>query len=112
MVREGQGMNMEVGIQAFLILAAVLFSLGLYGALSKKSTIQVLMSLELMAIAVNINLLAFSRFVTPLTMDGQFFAIFAMVISAAEIGLGLALIVAIFRKSHKSEVDDFKELKG
>ena len=103
---------MGAGLQSFLILAAALFSIGLYGALSKKSTIQVLMSLELMAIAVNINLLAFSRFVTPLTMDGQYFAIFAMVVSAAEIGLGLALIVAIFRKAHKSEVDDFEELKG
>jgi NADH:ubiquinone oxidoreductase subunit K len=103
---------MEVGIHAFLALAAVLFSIGIYGALSKKSTIQVLMSLELMAIAININLLAFSRFITPETMSGQFFAIFAMVISAAEIGLGLALIVAIYRASHKSEVDDFTELKG
>lgn len=103
---------MDVGIHAFLGLAAVLFSLGIYGALSKKSAIQVLMSLELMAIAVNINLLAFSRFITPETMDGQFFAIFAMVISAAEIGLGLALIVAIYRNSRQSEVDDFTELKG
>ncbi len=103
---------MEIGLTAFLILSAILFSLGIYGALSKKSAIQVLMSLELMAIAVNINLLTFSRFVTPVTMDGQFFAIFAMVISAAEIGLGLALIVAIYQKSHKSEVDDFTELKG
>ena len=54
---------MRVGLEAFLMLAAVLFSLGLYGALSKKATVQVLMSLELMAIAVNINLVALSRFV-------------------------------------------------
>ena len=61
---------MRVGVEAFLMLAAVLFSLGLYGAVSKKGAVQVLMSLELMAIAININLVALSRFVTPVTMDG------------------------------------------
>ena len=103
---------MQVGLEAFLILSAVLFSLGLYGALTKKSVIQVLMSLEVMAVAVNINLVALSRFVTPLTMDGQFFAVFAMVVSAAEIGLGLALVLALYRESQKSEVSDFEDLKG
>lgn len=103
---------MDAGLSAFLGLAAVLFSIGLFGALSKKSVIPVLMSLEVMAVAVNINLVAFSRFVTPSTMDGQFFAVFSMVVSAAEVGLGLALVLAIYRKSQKSEVTDFQELKG
>ena len=103
---------MRVGLDAFLILAAVLFSLGLYGAVSKKATVQLLMSLELMAIAININLVAFSRFLTPRTMDGQFFAVFTMVVSAAEVGLGLALILAVYRHSRQSEVSALSKLKG
>jgi NADH-quinone oxidoreductase subunit K len=103
---------MRVGLDGFLILAAVLFSLGLYGALSKKATVQLLLSLELMAIAVNINVVAFSHFITPRTMDGMFFAVFAMVVSAAEIGIGLALVLAIYRQSRSSEVDSLRELKG
>lgn len=103
---------MRVGVEPFLILAAVLFSLGLYGALSKKATVQLLLSLELMAIAININVVALSRFVTPRTMDGLFFAIFTMVDSAAEVGLGLALMLAIFRRAKSSEVTNLHELKG
>lgn len=103
---------MRVGVEPFLILAAVLFSLGLYGALSKKATVQLLLSLELMAIAININVVALSRFVTPRTMDGLFFAIFTMVVSAAEIGLGLGLVLAIYRAARSSEVTDLTELKG
>jgi NADH:ubiquinone oxidoreductase subunit K len=103
---------MRVGLEAFLILAAVLFSLGLYGAVSKKATVMLLMSLELMAIAVNINLVALSRFTTPRTMDGLFFAVFTMVVSAAEVGLGLALVLAIYRRSRESEVDRLSQLKG
>lgn len=103
---------MSVGVEAFLILAAVLFSLGLYGAVSKKGAVQVLMSLELMAVAININLVALSRFVTPITMDGLFFTLFSMVVSAAEVGLGLALVIAIYRRSRLSEVTGLNELKG
>jgi len=102
----------RVGVEPFLMLAAVLFSLGLYGALSKKATVQLLMSLELMSIAVNINLVALSRFVTPQTMEGLFFAIFTMVVSAAEIGLGLGLVLAIYRQARTSEVTNLTELKG
>lgn len=103
---------MGVGVQGFVILAAVLFSLGLYGAVSKKATVMVLMSLELMTIAININLVALSHFVTPRSMDGWFFAVFTMVVSAAEVGLGLALMLAIYRRARQSEVDDLTELKG
>lgn len=103
---------MRVGVEAFLYLSAVLFAIGLAGALSKRGAVQVLMSLEVMAVAVNINLVALSRFVTPVTMDGQFFAIFAMVVSAAEVGLGLALILAIYRRARQSEVTGLNELKG
>ncbi|KAF0208915.1 MAG: NADH-quinone oxidoreductase subunit [Actinobacteria bacterium] len=101
-----------VGVVSFMALAAVLFSLGLYGALSRKSAVMVLMSLELMANAVNINLVALSRFTAPAEMTGQIFAVFSMVVSAAEIGLGLALVLALYRRSQTVELDAMQELKG
>jgi NADH:ubiquinone oxidoreductase subunit K len=103
---------MRIGLEPFLILSAVLFSFGLYGALSKKATVQLLMSLELMAIAININVVALSRFLTPRTMDGLFFAVFTMVVSSAEVGLGLALVLAIHRRARQSEVTGLTDLKG
>lgn len=103
---------MQIGLTHLLTLAALLFSVGLYGALSRKNAVHVLMSLELMANAVNINLVALSRFVTPATMDGQFFAVFSMVVSAAEIGLGLALVLAIYRRTRSVELDAVQDLRG
>ena len=93
-------------------LAAILFAIGLYGAVSKKSAVMVLMSLEIMAVAVNLNMVALSRFTTPEAMTGQFFAIFTMVVSAAEIGLGLALVLAIYRRSRSIELSSMDRLKG
>jgi len=103
---------MRVGLEAFLMLGAALFALGLHGAVSKKGAVQVLMSLELMSIAIGINLVAFSRFLTPAAMTGWYFTVFTMVISAAEVGLGLALVLAIYRRSRTSEVTGLSELKG
>lgn len=103
---------MRVGLEAFLLLATGLFSIGLFGALSKRSAVMVLMSLELMANAVNIVLVSASRFVTPATMDGWFFAVFSLVVSAAEIGLGLALVLALYRKVRTAELDRLDTLKG
>lgn len=103
---------MTIGLEAYLLLAAALFSMGLYGAVSKKGAVQVLMSLELMAVAVDLNLIAFSRFVTPVDMTGQFFTVFVMIVSAAEIGLGLALVLAIFKSARSSEIDSLSGLKG
>lgn len=96
----------------FLMLSALLFSLGLYGASSKRSAVMILMSLELMANAVNINMVALSRFVTPVKMTGQFFAVFLMVVAAAEIGLGLALVLALYKQTRTIEIDFIDELKG
>ncbi len=103
---------MAVGLTHLLVLAALLFSIGLYGALSRRNAVHVLMSLELMANAVNINLVALSRFLTPVSMDGQIFAVFSMVVSAAEIGLGLALVLAIYRSRRSVELDAVQELRG
>jgi NAD(P)H-quinone oxidoreductase subunit 4L len=86
-----------VGLEHYLILAAVLFSIGLYGALSKRNAIVILMSIELMLNAVNIALVAFSRYIVPLLLTGQVFAIFVMVVAAAEVSVGLAIIISIYR---------------
>jgi NADH-quinone oxidoreductase subunit K len=95
-----------------MYLSAALFVLGLYGALSKRSAVMILMSLELMANAVNLNLVAMSRFITPRLMTGQFFAVFLMVVAASEIGLGLALVLALYRQTKTIEVEFLDELKG
>jgi NAD(P)H-quinone oxidoreductase subunit 4L len=88
---------MAVGLEHYLILSAVLFSIGLYGALSKRNAIVILMSIELMLNAVNIALVAFSRYITPLLLTGQVFAVFVMVVAAAEVAVGLAIIISIYR---------------
>jgi NADH:ubiquinone oxidoreductase subunit K len=103
---------MRAGLEFFIWLSAGMFVLGLYGALSKRSVVLILMSLELMANAINLNLVAMSRFVTPKLMTGQFFAVFLMVVAAAEIGLGLGLVLALYRQTHTIEVELLDKLKG
>lgn len=103
---------MTVGPIAFMALAALLFCIGLFGALSKKSTVLVLMSLELMTNAVNLNLVAVSRFFTPASMAGQYAAAFIIVIAAAEVGLGLALVLALYRTRRTVELDRIDRLRG
>jgi len=103
---------MTVGPSAFMVLAAALFCIGLFGALSKKSAVLVLMCLELMTNGVNLNLVAISRFVTPESLAGQFTAAFIMVVAAAEIGLGLALVLALYRRTQTIELDRIDELRG
>ena len=88
---------MSVGLERYLVLAAILFAIGLYGALTKRNAVIVLMCIELMLNAVNITLVAFSRFVVPELLTGQVFAIFVMVVAAAEVAVGLAIILAIYR---------------
>ena len=101
-----------MGVVPFLVLSAVMFSIGLYGAASKKSAVTVLMSLELMSIAVSLNLVALSRFVTPEKMTGQAFALFVMVVSAAEVGMGLALVLSVYRRNRTVELPTLDRLKG
>jgi NADH:ubiquinone oxidoreductase subunit K len=103
---------MTVGLIPFMVLAACLFCVGLFGALSRRSAVMVLMSLELMTNAVNLNLVAVSRFVTPVSMAGQFTAAFIMVVAAAEIGIGLALVLALYRTRRTVELDRTDRLKG
>jgi NAD(P)H-quinone oxidoreductase subunit 4L len=95
-----------VGLEHYLILSAVIFSIGLYGALAKRNAIIILMSIELMLNAVNIAMVAFSRYIVPLMLTGQVFAIFIMVVAAAEVAVGLAIIIAIYR--HRQTIDATK----
>jgi NADH-quinone oxidoreductase subunit K len=101
-----------IGLTAALLLSAALFVIGLYGVISRKSAVCILMSLEIMSIAVTLNLMSFARFVPGVQATAWFFSLFLMVISAAEIGIGLALVVAIYRRVKTSEVQDLSELKG
>lgn len=88
---------MTIGLEHYLILSAILFSIGLYGALSKHNAIVILMCIEIMLSAVNIALVAFSRYIVPSQLTGQVFAIFAIAVAAAETAVGLAIIIAIYR---------------
>ena len=102
---------MTIGLQHYLILATVLFSIGLYGALAKRNAIIILMSIELMLNAVNITMVAFSRFVVPLLLTGQVFAIFIMVVAAAEAAVGLAIIMSIYRNRETIDVTKIDLMK-
>ena len=94
---------MTVGLEHFLVLSAVLFTIGLYGALAKKNVVVILICIEIMLNAVNIAMVAFSRYGNILT--GQVFAIFIMVVAAAEVAIGLAIIIAIYRSRGTVDVE-------
>lgn len=104
-----------MSLENFLIVGAVIFSIGLYGALSKRSAITVLMSIELMFNAVNITAVAFSRYVVTFdsapVLTGQVFAVFIITVAAAEVALGLAIVMAIYRTRSSVLVTDLTELK-
>jgi NADH-quinone oxidoreductase subunit K len=82
----------------WLVVAAALFCIGLYGVLSRRNAIAVLMGIELMLNAVNVNLVAFWRYITPQALTGQVFAIFVITIAAAEAAVGLAVVIAAYRR--------------
>jgi NAD(P)H-quinone oxidoreductase subunit 4L len=102
---------MSISLEHYLILSGLLFSIGLFGALTKRNAIVILISIELMLNAVNIAFVAFSRFITPLALTGQVFAIFIMVVAAAEVAVGLAIIIAIYRNRHNIDATKIDLLK-
>ena len=102
---------MSVSLEHYLILSAILFAIGLYGALAKRNTIVILMSIEIMLNAVNIAMVAFSRFIVPSLLTGQVFAIFIMVVAAAEAAVGLAIIIAIYRSRETIEATKIDLMK-
>ena len=102
---------MEVGIGHYLTLSAVLFTLGVFGIfLNRKNVIVILMSIELILLAVNINLVAFSAYLHDVV--GQIFAMFVLTVAAAEAAVGLAILVTFFRNRGDIAVDDVSVMKG
>src|SRR5690606_14602312 len=101
-----------VPLWMYLLVAAAMFCIGVYGVLARRNAVAILMSVELMLSAVNINLLAFWRYMSPENMSGQAFAAFVFVIAAAEAAVGLAIIISIYRNRRSVVVEDVNLLKG
>jgi NADH-quinone oxidoreductase subunit K len=100
-----------VPLWMFLLVAAALFCVGVFGVLSRRNAIAILMSIELMLNAVNINLVAFWRYRTPEGISGQAFAAFVFVVAAAEAVVGLALIISIYRRRRSVIAEDMDLMK-
>ena len=100
-----------ISLNWFLIFAAALFSIGLYGVLSRKNAVAILMGIELMLNAVNINLVAFWRYRDPADVTGQVFAIIVFAVAAAEVAVGLALVISLYRQRNTVAADEIDMLK-
>jgi NADH:ubiquinone oxidoreductase subunit K len=94
----------------FLLLAAALFSIGVYGVIARRNAVMVLMSIELILNAVNLNLVAFAMMSNA--VDGQVFALYVIAIAAAEVGVGLAMVLMIYRNRRSIALDELSEMKG
>jgi NAD(P)H-quinone oxidoreductase subunit 4L len=97
-------------LNQFLVLAAALFCIGVYGVLARRNGVLVLMSVELMLNAVNLNLVAFSAYLHKVA--GQVFALFVITIAAAEVGVGLAIVLLIYRNLRSPDLDQIDQLRG
>lgn len=100
---------MEIGLDKYLMISGILFAIGFFGVLYRRNTLIIYMCLELMLNAVNIGFVAFSRFNN--TMDGNLFVFFIITVAAAEVAVGLAIIVALFRKRKTVMTAQLDELK-
>ena len=100
---------MNIGLEHYLVVSVLLFALGLLGVIVRRNLLVIYMSLELMLNAANLALVAFSRFTDNL--DGQVFVFFVITVAAAEVAVGLALIVALYRQRRTAHVEDLRTLK-
>lgn len=98
-------------LQYFLLLAAALFCIGIYGLITSRNAVRVLMSIELLLNAVNLNLIGFSNFLDPSDIKGQVFAVFVITVAAAEAAVGLAIILTIYRNRETIDMEQFNLLK-
>ncbi len=102
---------LAVGLAHYLTVGAILFTLGIFGIfLNRKNMIVIMMSIELMLLAVNINMVAFSAYLNDLV--GQVFTMLILTVAAAEAAIGLAIVVAFYRNKHSIEVEDINEMRG
>jgi NADH:ubiquinone oxidoreductase subunit K len=97
-------------VNEFLLLGAVLFCIGVYGVIARKNAVMVLMSIELILNSVNINLLAFSQLNGD--VDGNTFALYIIAVAAAEVGVGLAMVLLVYRNRRSISLDELSEMKG
>jgi NADH:ubiquinone oxidoreductase subunit K len=97
-------------VNNFLILGAVLFCIGVYGVIARKNAVMVLMSVELILNSVNLNLLAFSQMNG--NVDGHTFALYIIAVAAAEVGVGLAMVLLVYRNRKSIALDELSEMKG
>jgi NADH-quinone oxidoreductase subunit K len=102
---------MDIPLSWFLIVAAALFCIGIYGVLARRNAVGILMGVELMLNAVNINLVAFWRYLNPADVAGQAFALFVLVVAAAEAVVGLALIISVYRNRTNIDAESINLLK-
>ncbi len=106
-----EAVTQQIPLEHFLVLSAILFSLGVYGVLTRRNAVLILMSIELMLNAASVNMVAFAAYTSPEQFIGIIFAIFIITIAAAEAGLALAIILRIFRYRKTANVDEINELK-
>lgn len=104
-------MNTGIPLQFFLVLATIMFFIGVYGFLSRRNLITILMSLELILNSVNINFMAFNRYLFPHKMEGMFFSLFVIAVAACEAAVAIALILNIYRRFTTINVEDVDEMK-
>jgi NAD(P)H-quinone oxidoreductase subunit 4L len=100
-----------ISLEAFLLIAAALFCIGIYGLITSRNAVRVLMSIELMLNAVNINLIAFSNFLDSASIRGQVFTVFVITVAAAEAAVGLAIILSIYRSRDTIDMERFNLLR-
>lgn len=104
-------LHLTVALERYILLSIALFCIGIYGLTSSRNVIRVLMSIELLLNAANINLVAFAHYVDSIDIKGQIFAIFVMAVAAAEAAIALAIILAIYRNMTSIDMEDFSMLK-
>jgi NADH-quinone oxidoreductase subunit K len=102
----------EIPLSAFLVLALILFCIGLYGALTKRNTVVLLFSIELMLNAANINLVAFSKYGVNANITGQIFSLFTITVAAAEAAVGLAILMSVYRNRKTVNINEMNNLKN
>ena len=100
-----------VPLENYLVLSAIMFSLGVYGVLTRRNAVLILMSVELMLNAVSLNFVAFASYLDPSNIIGAVFAVFVITVAAAEVGLALAIIIRLYRNRSTANVDEVATLK-
>ncbi|HZM13182.1 MAG TPA: NADH-quinone oxidoreductase subunit NuoK [Bacteroidales bacterium] len=104
-------MNPGIPLELYIIVATVMFFTGIYGFLTRRNLITILMSSELILNSVNINFLAFNRYLFPAKLDGHFFSLFVIAVAASEAAVAIAIIISIYRRFSNINVENVNELK-